>query len=53
MFEHLRQHIPLFHKQADDKIGIAESLISYITRARLTACKVGIFREKYANGRST
>ena len=44
-----RHNILLLHKQAEDKRGIAESLISYI-RARLTACKVGILREKYANG---
>ena len=34
-----RHHL---HKQAHDK-SIAESLHAYINRARLTACKVGVF----------
>ena len=37
----------LLHKQVHDKRGIAEgtaeSLYAYITRARLTACEVGVF----------
>ena len=32
-------------------IGIKELLHAQITRARLTACEVGIFREKYHNSR--
>ena len=37
----------LLHKQVHDKRGIAESLHAQITRARLTACEVGLFQEKY------
>ena len=33
----------ILHKQVQDKRGIEESLHVYITRARLTACEVGIF----------
>ena len=33
----------LLHKQVHDKRGIAESLHAQMTRARLTACKVGVF----------
>ena len=33
----------LLHKQVHDERGIAESLHAQITRARLTACEVGIF----------
>ena len=31
------------HKPADEKRSIAESMHTYVTRARLTACEVGIF----------
>ena len=38
-----RHNLLSLHKQADDKrAGIAESLHVCITRARLTACEVGI-----------
>ena len=38
------RHEPLLllHKQAHDKRDIAESLHVQITRARLTACEVGV-----------
>ena len=45
-----RHHLLLLYKQVHDKRGISESLHefseslqAYITRARLTACEVGIF----------
>ena len=43
--QHEGRHAPLLllHKQAHDKRGIAESLHAQITRARLTACEVGVF----------
>ena len=44
-----RHHLLLLHKQVHDKRGIAELLHAQITRARLTVCEVGIFREKYNN----
>ena len=46
-----RHHWLLLHKQVHDKRGIAESLHAQITRARLTVCEVGIFREKYNSSR--
>ena len=36
----------LLHKQAHERRGIAESQLAYITRARLTACEVGIILRK-------
>ena len=43
--QHEGRHAPLLllRKQAHDKRGIAESLHAQITRARLTACEVGVF----------
>ena len=43
--QHEGRHPPLLllRKQAHDKRGIAESLHVQITRARLTACEVGVF----------
>ena len=43
--QHEGRHAPLLllHKQVHDKRGIAESLHAQITRARLTACEVGVF----------
>ena len=38
-----RHHLLLLRKQVHDKRGIAESLHAQITRARLTACEVGVF----------
>ena len=38
-----RDYLLLLHKQVHDKRGIAESLHAQITRARLTACEVGVF----------
>ena len=38
-----RHHLLLLRKQAHDKRGIEESLHAQITRARLTACEVGVF----------
>ena len=43
--QHKGRHVPLLSlpKQAHDKRSIAESLHAQITRARLTACEVGVF----------
>ena len=38
-----RYYLLLLHKQTYGKRGIAESLHVYKTRARLTACEVGVF----------
>ena len=38
-----RHNLLLLHEQVHDKRGIAESLHTYITRARLTACEVSVF----------
>ena len=38
-----RHHLLLLHKQVHYKRSIAELLHAYITRARQTACEVGIF----------
>ena len=38
-----RHHLLFLHKQVHDKRGIEEPLYAYITRAKLTACEVGVF----------
>ena len=38
-----RHHLLLLRKQAHDKRDIEEILHAQITRARLTACEVGVF----------
>ena len=45
-------HAPL-HKQAHDKRGIAEPLHAQITRARPTACEVGVFLRELSTLKNT
>ena len=46
-----KHHLLLLHNQAHDKRGIAELLHAHITRARVTACELGVFSREIHNSR--